>query len=105
MLFHEVKQYVQVNYRTATIFALCEKFHYNEDYFNRLIRQYTGETYSKLLQNVRLQEAVRLLHESNVSVTEIAGLVGYSNRGYFYKIFTQKYGATPNEVRRANKEA
>ena len=36
------RKYISNNYRTVTIQELVEHFHYNEDYYNRLIKKYSG---------------------------------------------------------------
>ena len=56
-------------------------------------------TYSEYLQNIRLKKAKTMLLETNLSVSEIAEQVGYHNKGYFYKIFTEKFGMTPAKYR------
>ena len=78
-------------------------FHFQKDYFNRLIKKNTGMTYSEYLQNIRLSEAQKLLLHTEMSISDIAEHVGYHNKGYFYKIFTQKYGMTPAEYRKKEK--
>ena len=62
--------------------------HFQEDYFNRLIKSKTGLTYTAYLQDLRLKEAEHLLLTTRLSVDEISQQVGYQNKGYFYKIFT-----------------
>lgn len=77
-----------------------EVFHFQEDYFNRLIKNKTGLTYSAYVQKNRLEHAERLLHRTEKNIEEIAETVGYHNKGYFYKIFQEKYKMTPSQYRR-----
>lgn len=100
IVFEEICQYIQKHYRTITTQELIEQFHFQKDYFNRLIKKKTSMTYSEYLQNIRLQQAKRLLVDSDHSVSQIAEMVGYHNKGYFYKIFTEKYGMTPARYRK-----
>lgn len=99
MIFEEVCSYIQANYQTIETHDLMDKFHFQKDYFNRLIKKYTGMTYSEYLQDIRLKKAEELLLTTDTNVTEIAELIGYQNKGYFYKIFTEKYGMTPAKYR------
>ena len=41
-----------------------------------------------------------MLISTDKSVDEITESVGYRNKGYFYKIFQEKYGATPSRYRK-----
>lgn len=47
----------------------------------------------------RINEAERLLRESDLTITEIAGLVGCDNPNYFTKLFKQYKGMTPRAFR------
>lgn len=46
---------------------------------------------------LRLQQAEQLLREKQLSVAEVANLVGYSHLGYFAKVFKRQFGITPSE--------
>lgn len=98
--FMEITNYIQEHYTDITIKELVQKFHFNEDYYNRLLKDKTGMTYSEYVQNIRLTQADKLLRNSNLTVEEIANEVGYHNKGYFYKIFTERYGTTPSRYRK-----
>lgn len=100
LIFEEVSGYIKRSYATVTIRDLVNQFHFQEDYFNRLIKSKTGMTYSAYVQQIRLQAAEYLLMNSTKSIDEIAEDIGYHNKGYFYKIFQAKYGMTPSRYRK-----
>ncbi|HHV11246.1 MAG TPA: AraC family transcriptional regulator [Clostridiales bacterium] len=100
IVFMEVTNYIQENYTDITIKELVKKFHFNEDYYNRLLKEKAGMTYSEYVQNIRLTQADKLLRSSKLTVEEVANRVGYRNKGYFYKIFTERYGVTPSKYRK-----
>ena len=100
IIFEEVSDYMKHNYDHVTIKDLCQEFHFQEDYFNRLIKNKTGMTYSAYLQQVRLEKAASMLTRSNITIDEICETVGYRNKGFFYKIFKEKYGMKPAEYRK-----
>lgn len=102
IIFEEICTYIRKNYSTVTIQQLVDTFHFQEDYFNRLFKKKTGMTYSAYVQDVRLTRAEKMLCSTNKSVSEIAELIGYHNKGYFYKIFQEKYGMTPQKYRKEN---
>ena len=99
IIFENINDYIQEHYQTVTIQELTELFHFQKDYFNRLIKKKTGMTYSEYLQSIRLAKAEQFLLSTDASVSEIAEMVGYHNKGFFYKIFTNRYGMTPAEYR------
>jgi AraC-like DNA-binding protein/quercetin dioxygenase-like cupin family protein len=98
-LFDEVQLYMQQHYHNISMKHLISLFDHTTDYFNRLIKHYTGLTYSKFLQNMRLERAEYLLKTTNDRVEDVARQVGYENLGYFYRIFYEKYHATPRFMR------
>lgn len=100
LIFHEITEYMKRNYQTVTVQDLVTEFHYQEDYFNRIIKNKTGLTYSGYLKQIRLDAAERLLRNTSLSIEEIAADVGYHNKGFFYKIFAEKYGMTPSKYRK-----
>lgn len=100
LLFEEITNYIKLHYRDISIKQLAEHFHFNEDYFNRLLKLKTGMTYIQYVQNLRLNEAERLLHHTELPIDDIAARVGYSNKGYFYKLFVEKNNMTPAKFRR-----
>lgn len=100
LLYEEIISYIKQNYRDITIKQLSEHFHFHEDYFNRMIKSKTGMTYTQYVQNLRLEEAEDLLRDTELTIDDIATRVGYLNKGYFYKIFTEKNHMTPARFRK-----
>lgn len=100
LLYQEVEQYLQNHYCDANIESLVQRFHYNEDYYNRLIREYSGQTYSERLKTIRLQKAEEMLRDPKQSIEDIIVQVGYQSRSYFYDMFRRKHGITPAQYRR-----
>jgi YesN/AraC family two-component response regulator len=71
-----------------------------EDYLTFCFRQELGTTPIKYLQRYRVNRAKGLLKENSMSITEIAGLVGFSDSSYFSRIFHRETGLSPEEFRR-----
>lgn len=100
LIYEEMIRYIEENYSWITIKDLVLRFHFNEDYYNRILKKRTGMTYLKYVQEIRLKNAYRLIKTTDSTVDEIASIVGYQNKGYFYKIFINKYGITPAKLRK-----
>lgn len=100
LIFEEISDYIKRHYASITIQDLVREFHFQEDYFNRIIKSKTGLTYSAYVQKIRLTHAEHMLTSTDKSVDEITELVGYHNKGYFYKIFQEKYKTTPSRYRK-----
>jgi AraC-like DNA-binding protein/quercetin dioxygenase-like cupin family protein len=100
--FEDVKQYLNEHYRETSLEELVSVFGYTPDYFNRLIKRRTGMTYSRFLQDIRLEKAKILLKTTQFTIEDIAHQVGYENQTYFYRIFHEKFSAKPDGLRRAD---
>lgn len=100
IIFEEVTNYIKERSADITIKDLVNRFHFNEDYYNRLLKDKTGLTYSEYVQNIRLMQAGNLLRTTTMTIDAIANEVGYRNKGYFYKIFIKRFGMTPSKYRK-----
>jgi transcriptional regulator GlxA family with amidase domain len=60
----------------------------------------TGSTLIGQVQNLRIEEAKRMLETGNSSFEDIAAEVGYENPAFFRRLFKRCTGLTPGEYRR-----
>lgn len=65
-----------------------------------LFRKYMGRTPNDYLNSYRLERAMELLRESNLSVTEIANACGFGSPSYFTELLTRQKGCTPTAFRK-----
>lgn len=103
LLFEEITDYMLAHLNRLSTALLAEEFHFQEDYFNRLIKAQSGLTYTEYLQLLRLRKAEELLTHTDKTIEKIAEEVGYHNKGYFYKIFLEKHHLTPAQYRRTQR--
>jgi AraC family transcriptional regulator len=68
-------------------------------HFNRVFHQITGLPPAKFISAMRLDEAKRLLLNTNRSITDICFEVGYNSLSTFTRYFTQRVGLGPREFR------
>lgn len=68
-------------------------------YTRSLIAKIYGKPLSKLLQEKRCYVASKFLADTDLSVSEIIGSVGYENESFFRGIFKKKYGKNMLEYR------
>jgi len=68
-------------------------------HFNRVFHQVTGLPPAKFITAMRLDEAKRLLLNTNLSITDISFEVGYTSLSTFNRRFTQRVGLGPREFR------
>ena len=71
----------------------------NPTYFSKKFRETTGFGVKEYLTHIRLQNAAHLLCTTDPSITEIAGICGFSDGNYFGDAFRKHYGMSPRAYR------
>lgn len=66
----------------------------------RRFRAATGTTLIGYVQNLRIEDAKRLLETGTLAADEIAAAVGYDNHAFFRRLFKRSTGMTPGAYRR-----
>jgi transcriptional regulator GlxA family with amidase domain len=80
--------------------ALAGIVHVSEAHFIRSFRATFGETPHRYLQRRRVERAMFLLRETDLSVTEICLDVGFSSLGTFSRTFSEIIGESPSAYRK-----
>lgn len=84
-----------------TIEQLSQKFEISATTLKKCFRGVYGTSVYAYLRTYRLQTAQKMLLETKLSVTEIAGRIGYENPNKFTSAFREIYGASPTEFRKS----
>mgnify|MGYP006268366381 CR=1 FL=1 len=69
--------------------------------FSQAFKEISGTTFIAYLTQCRLSAARRLLQQPELSISEIANLVGYDDPNYFSRLFKGQHGVTPANFRRS----
>lgn len=96
----ELLSYIQQNYCSQlSLHELATHFHLSEKYISRYFKKNFYITVSQYIRHLRLTHAKHLLETTNLLVTEIALLSGFSNVSYFIRTFKTNYGISPLKYR------
>ena len=68
-------------------------------YFSKVFKEQTGNSFTRYLNKLRIEESKTLLRNSNIPLVDIAGMVGYEDQSYFSKVFKKVTGSTPGKYR------
>lgn len=74
--------------------ALCFT---HPSHLSRKFKQETNWTITAYQQMLRIEEAKYLLKNENISVEEVAWLIGYEDSSYFARVFKKETGCTPSQ--------
>ncbi|QCX33986.1 helix-turn-helix domain-containing protein [Caloramator sp. E03] len=97
----KVKNYIYLNYENPllSLEVIAEKMKLSSSYLRVLFKEIEGKSLSTFINEVRFENARKLLETTNLSVIEIAEKVGFTNSNYFYTAFKKFYGISPNQYR------
>lgn len=74
---------------------LCDQIGISRANLYRKIKAISELSPTELIRNKRLEVALRYLKETNMSVSEVATLLGFNSHSYFSNSFKAFYGFTP----------
>lgn len=79
----------------VTMQAMADLCHLSPSYFSRVFSRDVGENFINYTNRQKVKLAKKLLRETNQSVSQIAGELGYQDTSHFIKIFKRFEGTTP----------
>ena len=95
-----ILNYIQFNYmQDITIRDIAESCACSESTVCHLFKQYMGESVKKYIADLRLNQAKMLLKNSELPISSVAQMCGFSNINYFPTAFKKYSGYTPTEYR------
>lgn len=101
----QIRQYIDVHYREEIRRDdLAELVYLNTDYISRIFKKETGSSISSYILQKRVEEARKLLAQSDLPINTVSIYVGYSNFSYFTKMFKENTGYSPLDYRRKFRE-
>ncbi len=82
---------------------VCRAMCTNRTTFSIKLKEAYNKTFSEYLRDMRLQEAARLLRETDMPIDQVAFSVGLKSASGFYRNFLLSYGMTPTQYRQKHK--
>lgn len=95
-----VNRYIASHYtESISNRQLAELIHVSEDRFNHLFKEGMGMAPLQYINELRLKKAMRLLKKGELTATEVASIVGFTDYNHFGRMFRRYFGCTPTEVK------
>ncbi len=105
VLIEDVKKYIRDHYNEdLSIKELSSVACVSQNYFSAMFKKETGQNYKAYLTSIRMEEALRLLQETDFKTYEIGERVGYNNVRRFVDAFKQIYSVSPMEYKKGLKK-
>jgi two-component system response regulator YesN len=92
--------YIHTHYmESLTLTEVAKAFHFNPSYLSTFFASHNPEGFNEYLNKIRVDKASELLRGGEASISEISGMVGYSDHSYFTKVFKKRTGLSPSQYR------
>ncbi len=98
---HQYKTEVDQHFRERhTVQEYAEILHISAKHLSELVKNETGHTALSIIHQRLLQESLYLLHYSDMTMKEIADLLGFTSPPHFTRFFKTQAGYSPSEVKK-----
>jgi len=99
--FDAILKYIDKNYASdITLDSLADIAGYSKYHFSRMFKKYMGKSFVNFLSEKRINAAIFMLIESNMSITDIAMRSGFASLTTFNRTFKNVKGCTPSEFQK-----
>ena len=96
--------FIQNNYQGVTLESMAAQFHLSEPYISKYIKDKSGKTFGEHVAHIRMKRAKTLLKNGNMTVENIADVVGYPSVEHFNRTFKKCFDMTPLQYRNESRE-
>jgi AraC-like DNA-binding protein len=95
---HEIKNEILNDFRKPPVLALLSRKHgISQTKMKSLFRQIYGDTIYNHFQKARMYEAVMLLKNSGLTISQVSDRLGFSNLSHFSRLFKKHYKQSPKK--------
>ena len=95
-----VRRYIDLHFKESlTLEQLAEEGHMNKYYLSHAFKREYGVSPIHYMISIRIRESKYLLAETDLSLSQIAQLLGFSSLSYFSQVFRKTQGLSPMEYR------
>jgi AraC family L-rhamnose operon regulatory protein RhaS len=96
----KIGDFIRLHYdKPLTLLQVSQLCGMSQSTFTARFKQHTGRTFIEFRNDIRLQEAKRLLADGADKIIAIAHKVGFDDLSFFNRLFKQQEGVSPGQFR------
>ncbi len=99
-MIEEIEKLIAERHGNLALTECADILGVHQTYIWKVLKMERGKSFSDYIEEYKLNEAKRLLLESNQTVAEIAEQLGYTNAQNFIRFFSKSTGVTPGKFRK-----
>ncbi len=94
----QIEAWIDSRSDSVTLESLAARFGYHPAYVSAFLKQKAGRGFKQILLEKRMEKARILLEGTDLTIEEIASMLGYGNPSSFCKALGARFGASPARV-------
>ena len=99
-LFNSIDQYIMMHLNEKiTIDTLCKKFNISRTRLYEAMKPYIDGGIAAYIRKKRLSKAKHLLKTTDMSISQISDIAGFTDYNYFLRVFKKEYGISPKNMK------
>lgn len=99
-MMEEIEELLSESKGNITLTECAEALHVHPTYIWKILKTEKGKSFAEYLEEYKLEQAKKLLLNTNMSVAEIAAELNYTNAQNFIRFFSKCTGVTPGKFRK-----
>ena len=99
-MMQEIENQIRESNGNITLSECADALGVHPTYIWKVLKMEKGKSFSDYLEEYKLEEAMHLLLQTNLSVAEIATKLNYTNAQNFIRFFSKSTGVTPGKFRK-----
>lgn len=93
-------EFIRANYvRKITLKEVADNTYVSQWHLSKLLNRHMGQSFSEILNSVRIEEAKKLLQDPSLRIGDVAEAVGFLDMAHFSRVFKKITGVSANEYR------
>lgn len=103
-LVNNALKYMEEHYREKLkLQDVADQVYVSQWHLSKLLNRYKEQSFSDILNNIRIEKAKELLKDPSLRIGDIADMVGFLDMAHFSRVFKRQTGLSANEYRNSLK--
>lgn len=98
----QILNYLHDNFKDVTLNSVASHFGYSVPHLSKILKDSTNKSFTNIIKGIKLEKACKLLKETNLSISTICDIIGYSNPEHFSRLFKKEFSISPGKYRDSN---
>lgn len=99
-LVNSALKYIREHYQeNIHLQDVAEQVYISQWYLSKLLKQHTKKSFLEILNDIRIEEAKKLMANSSLKIGDISERVGFQSLQHFSRVFKRQTGMSAREYR------